>query len=122
MVVLRTAAPLILLSPAKTLNFEGALSTAIASAKPSSLLYPAEATELTAAAKSLTRAQLKSLMSLSDPLATLNHARFQDFEAQPTRKALGAFEGQAYKTLDAPSLNAEQVSYLQGSLRILCGL
>lgn len=122
MVVLRAATPLILLSPAKTLNFEGPLSAALASAASSPLLFPAQARTLTAALAELPKAKIKSLMGLSDSLAALNHARFQAFDAQPARKALGAFEGQAYKGLDAATLDAEQVVYLQSSLRILCGL
>ena len=61
-------------------------------------------------------------MGLSDNLASLNHGRFARFEAQPTRMAIGAFEGMAFKTLDAPSLTSNQLDYLQSHLRILCGL
>ena len=119
---LRPAAPLILLSPAKTLNFNTPLSPALAAAPASPLLYPEQATALVSSLSKQSKAQIKSLMGLSDSLAALNHARYADFEAQPERKALGAFEGQAYKTLDAPSLDAPALDYLQGSLRILCGL
>ena len=45
-----------------------------------------------------------------------------DFDAQPERVAIGAFEGAAYKGMDAKSLGADDLGYLQSSLRILCGL
>ena len=38
----------------------------------------------------LSKGEIKSLMSLSDALATLNHERFTGFKAQPARVALGA--------------------------------
>ena len=114
--------PLILLSPAKTLNFDAALSAAISSAAPTQPRLPKQTAELAGSLAKLSMPQVKSLMSLSDALATLNHERFSTFEAQPTRMAIGAFEGMAYKGLDAPSLAAEPLGYMQSHLRILCGL
>ena len=119
---IRMSGPLILLSPAKTLNFEGALSAALAAARPTQPRMGGQTRQLTAALSQLSRPQIKSLMGLSDNLATLNHGRFARFEAQPTRMAIGAFEGMAFKTLDAPSLTSNQLDYLQSHLRILCGL
>ena len=52
-------------------------------------------------------------MSLSASLASLNHARYADFTSQPTRIAAAAFEGPAYKGLDAASLESEQLNYNQ---------
>ena len=49
------------------------------------------------------------LMSLSAGLASLNHGRFADFPSQPTRIAAAAFEGPAYKGLDAASLDTAQL-------------
>ena len=43
-------------------------------------------------------------------------------DAQPERVAIGAFEGAAYKGMDAKTLGADDLGYLQSSLRILCGL
>ena len=101
--------PLILLSPAKSLNFDGVLSTALAAAAPTAPAFAQRADELVAAAASLSRAELKKLFGVSDALAVLNHERFKGFHAQSERIALGAFEGQAYKGLDAPSLTAAQI-------------
>jgi cytoplasmic iron level regulating protein YaaA (DUF328/UPF0246 family) len=114
--------PLILLSPAKTLNFESKLPAALASVTPAAPSMAGQANELVSACAALSKPQLKSLMSLSDSLAALNHGRFADFDAQPERVAIGAFEGAAYKGMDARSLDADDLGYLQSSLRILCGL
>jgi cytoplasmic iron level regulating protein YaaA (DUF328/UPF0246 family) len=122
MPALPRGAPLILLSPAKTLNFESALSPVLASASPTENAFLPQASRVVSAAAALSRAQLKSLMSLSDSLAELNHERFAQFDDQPESIALGAFEGAAYKGLDAPTLSVGDVEYLQGTLRILCGL
>lgn len=117
-----TAGPLILLSPAKTLDFAGKMSAALSAAAPTQPRMLDQSTTLSAALKKLGKAELKTLMSLSPALAELNHERYQTFETQPTRMAIGAFEGQAYKGLDARSLSSEQLAYCQSHLRILCGL
>jgi len=115
-------APLILLSPSKTLNFDSPLSSALVSAGVTENAYLPQASRLVGVLAKHSRAQIKQLMGLSDSLAELNHGRFVEFDAQPARVALGAFEGAAYKGLDAPTLSADAIEYLQGSLRILCGL
>ena len=117
-----TSGPLILLSPAKTLDFTGKLSTALAGMTPTQPRMLAEAGTLISALKKISKSELKSLMSLSPALTDLNHGRFQDFDAQPARMALGAFEGAAYKGLDAKSLSPKALDYCQSHLRILCGL
>ena len=114
--------PLILLSPAKTLNFDAAVSAAIGGAAPTQPRMLKQTSELAQALSKMGKPQIKSLMSLSDTLATLNHERFSKFDEQPTRMAIGAFEGMAYKGLDAPSLARTSLDYLQEHLRILCGL
>ena len=114
--------PLILLSPAKTLNFESSLSPALRAAQLATPRFAQKTGLLANTLAGLSQARLKSLMGISDSLAALNHARFQAFDDQPARSALGAFEGAAYKGLDAPTLSAESLQYCQRSLRILCGL
>ena len=114
--------PLILLSPATTLTFEAALSPSLAKAAATAPQYLSEAHALASSIGTLSKPELAKLMSLSAGLASLNHGRFADFTSQPTRIAAAAFEGPAYKGLDAASLDSAQLGYLQGSLRILCGL
>jgi cytoplasmic iron level regulating protein YaaA (DUF328/UPF0246 family) len=118
----KNVGPLILLSPAKSLNFEGPLSATFEKLSPTVAPLLSSVRPLTTALAKLSKAQVKSLMGLSDSLASLNHERYSNFEAQPVRMALAAFEGQAYKGLDAASLEPESLDYCQSHLRILCGL
>jgi cytoplasmic iron level regulating protein YaaA (DUF328/UPF0246 family) len=113
--------PLLLLSPAKTLNFESALTPFIAALSATEPRFLSRANDLSNLLAAMPKAQLKSLMSLSDSLAALNHARYSAFAEQEARIAIGAFEGAAYKGMDAPTLKADDLEYLCASLRILCG-
>ena len=70
----------------------------------------------------LSAGDLKALMGVSDPLAKLNQHRFATFAAQPQKQAVLAFDGQAYKGLDAKSLSEADLLFAQGHLRILSGL
>ena len=92
---------LILLSPAKNLNFDPAPG-APAPTKPALLK---DASELAAVAKKLSKAQIKRLMSISDKLAELNHERFQalraDGKSNGAKQAALAFNGDVYLGLDA---------------------
>ena len=113
--------PLLLLSPAKTLNFNAPLSPALRSVVPTEPCFLQRANELATLLGKMPQSKLKALMSLSDSLAALNHARYAAFEEQDARVALAAFEGAAYKGMDAPSLDVPDIEYIGKSLRILCG-
>jgi cytoplasmic iron level regulating protein YaaA (DUF328/UPF0246 family) len=111
---------LIVLSPAKALNFT-------APAKPTLMTTPemaADIAELSAAAKKLTVRQLKSLMDLSDNLATLNRERFQAFDPamEDGLQAAFAFNGDVYSGLKARELDKKSLAYAQDHVRILSGL
>lgn len=84
------------------------------------------AAELVKAARGLSVSDLKSLMSLSENLATLNRNRFQTYvdapEADLTRPAALAFAGDTYQGLEAGSLDADELAFAQDHLRILSGL
>ena len=113
---------LIVLSPAKTLDFERPVPEA-------SFSMPAlldEAESLVGILREKSPAELASLMKISDRLAVLNAARFETwsrpFTPQNARQAVFAFDGDVYDGLDAKSLGPEALNYLQGHLRILSGL
>jgi cytoplasmic iron level regulating protein YaaA (DUF328/UPF0246 family) len=84
------------------------------------------ASELVDAARGLSVADLKSMMSLSESLATLNRDRFQTYADAPaadvTRPAALAFAGDTYQGLEAASLDADEMAFAQDHLRILSGL
>ena len=113
---------LIVLSPAKSLDYETPVNSTIFTKAD----FLDEAAELIEIAKQLSPAQLSALMDISPGLAQLNADRFNAWKKKPTgkqlRQAIFAFNGDVYEGLDAYTLNAEQLSYLQTNLRILSGL
>lgn len=113
---------LLLLSPAKNLNFDPAPQAPKAT-KPKLLK---ETVELAKTTVKLSRADLKRLMGISDKLADLNYERFQAFEAKGggvgTKQAALAFNGDVYWGLDAKTMSADDLKFAQHHLRILSGL
>ncbi|MFN0023698.1 MAG: peroxide stress protein YaaA [Parvularculaceae bacterium] len=113
---------LILLSPAKNLNFDPATS-GLAATKPQFLK---EARELASIAGALPPAKLKKLMGISDKLATLNHERFVNFrgdgKSNGQKPAALAFNGEVYLGLAAKTMSAEDFAFAQAHVRILSGL
>lgn len=113
---------LILLSPAKNLNFDPA-PAAPAATKPRFL---EEAREIASVAKELTPSRLKKLMGVSDKLAALNCERFAAFrgdgKSNLQKPAALAFNGDVYLGLGAKTMNAEDFAFAQDHLRILSGL
>jgi cytoplasmic iron level regulating protein YaaA (DUF328/UPF0246 family) len=112
----------ILLSPAKSLDFETPLRTNYRT-EP---IFSKETAEIQKALKKKSVRDLEQLMSLSNALATLNFERNQHLEANPseeeTRPALFAFDGDVYKGLDALTLNGNQLESAKDRIRILSGL
>lgn len=112
----------IVLSPAKSLNFEKELPTALHT-EP---LFLKESREVHKVLKEKKPADLSDLMSISDKLADLNWKRNQvwktPFNASNARPAVYTFDGDVYIGLDAYSLHQKKIQVLQDSLRILSGL
>ena len=111
---------LIVLSPAKALNFSAPPERA-----PLSLPELREDTaELAEAARKLSARQIKRLMDLSDKLATLNRERFQAFDAgsEDGMQAAFAFNGDVYAGLKARELDRKALAWAQDHIRILSGL
>lgn len=113
---------LIVLSPAKRLDFESAPHIA-AHTQPRFL---SQARPLVELLKKMDTRELASLMSISDPLAALNAARFGQwkppFTTRNARQAVLAFAGDVYEGLDAPSLDESDLGWAQDHVRILSGL
>ncbi|MDP9108624.1 MAG: peroxide stress protein YaaA [Pseudomonadota bacterium] len=113
---------LIVLSPAKTLDYATPPTTELATV-PETLT---QAAQLIKTLKTLAAQEIGSLMKISDPLAQLNAQRYaawkKSVDATNAKQAVLAFAGDVYQGLDAPSLSATQLTYLQGHLRILSGL
>ena len=111
---------LILLSPAKQLNFAPARE-ALATTRPMLREHIKELAETT---RALSHADIKGLMKLSDDLADLNRERFQAFDpdAEEGKAAALAFAGDVYRGLDAAALSDADLQWAQNHLRILSGL
>lgn len=112
----------IVISPAKSLNFESQLPT-------KSFTEPQFLKEANTIQKTLKKKkpkQLMDLMSISEKLADLNWERNQVWETPFTpenaRPAIFAFDGEVYTGLDAYSLTPDKIEILQNKLRILSGL
>ncbi|BDM63662.1 UPF0246 protein [Shewanella sp. NFH-SH190041] len=113
---------LIVISPAKTLDYEHPAGTEQFSLP--TLLEQSQV--LIDVCRTMTPAQIASLMKVSDKIAGLNAARFAQWQAEFTpenaKQAIYAFRGDVYTGLDADSMEAVQLSYAQQHLRILSGL
>lgn len=113
---------LILLSPAKDLSTE-APPTTMGATQPLLLEHsPALVEKL----RGLSVRKLGTLMDISPKLAQLNHDRYQAWSTPfTTRNALPAaflFNGEAYRGLNARTLDADDLRFAQHHLRILSGL
>ncbi len=112
---------IILLSPAKSLQETPKLTQ-----KMTQIRFKKETETIVERLKSMSLDEIKSLMKLSDALASLNYGRYQAFGSKYTKKnaqAAGfAFNGAVYQGLDLASLSEEQVVFAQAHLRILSGL
>lgn len=111
---------LVVISPAKKLDW------AIRDVETTTPDFLDDAAQLVAAARGLSVSDLKSLMSLSENLATLNRDRFQTYAEAPnadlTRPAALAFAGDTYQGLEATTLDDDEMAFAQDHLRILSGL
>ncbi|MFP1723369.1 peroxide stress protein YaaA [Lonsdalea quercina] len=113
---------LITISPAKTLDYTSPLPTTRHS-QPELL---ERSSQLIERCKTLTPAEISSLMGISDKLAGLNAARFNDWQPHFTpdnaRQALLAFKGDVYTGLAAEDFSDRDFSFAQQHMRILSGL
>lgn len=113
---------LILLSPAKTLDFETPATTQ----QHSMPRFLEQSAELVDVLKQYAPEEIGDLMSISPKLAQLNAERFYQwrmpFDTNKAKAALLAFKGDVYLGLDAETLSEMQLSNAQRYLRILSGL
>ena len=113
---------LLVISPAKNLDFETPSVTQSAS-QPR---YLAQSEVLIEQLQALSVQDVASLMKLSDKLAGLNLSRFQSwsppFNAENSKQAILAFNGDVYTGLDSATLDKAGFDFAQKHLRILSGL
>ena len=111
----------IVVSPAKSLDFESELPTD----KFTQPVFLKEAEALNAVLAKKKPNALSKLMDISGNLAELNWERNQNFKVPFTkenaRPAIYAFSGDVYQGLDAYTIPEQQLQNLQGKIRILSG-
>lgn len=114
---------LTLISPAKSLD----LDTPWPSRKHSQPRALEESAALVERLRTLAASDLRALMGVSEEIATLNVARFAEWETPFTpataRQALAMFDGDVYRGMNARErFDARDLTEAQKSLRILSGL
>lgn len=112
----------IVVSPAKTLDFESKLPTT----RGTQPKFLEEAEMINSKLECKSKKAIGKLMDISDKLAELNYQRYKEFNTpftkQNARPAVYAFAGDVYTGLDAYTIPSEKIDLLQDSLRILSGM
>jgi cytoplasmic iron level regulating protein YaaA (DUF328/UPF0246 family) len=112
----------IVISPAKSLNFEKELPTST----HTEAAFLKESRQIHKVLKQKSPKDLSELMSISDKLADLNWQRNKDWKTPFTidnaRPAIYTFDGDVYTGLDAYTIPEAKIPVLQDKLRILSGL
>lgn len=112
----------IVISPAKSLDYESEVPTD----KATQPRFLDEAETLNNKLAEMSKDELRELMDISQDLADLNYERYQKFSTpfnkDNARPCIYAFNGSAYKELDAYSIDDAHIDTLQNSLRILSGM
>jgi len=112
----------ILLSPAKTLDYETKLPTS----RGTQPHFVEEAIQINAKLERQSKKDIQELMSISENLADLNYQRYKEFKddhnKSTARPAIYAFAGDVYSGFDAYSMNTDLLDVAQDSIRILSGL
>lgn len=113
---------LILISPAKTLDYQSPLATT----RYTQPMLLEHSQQLIGVARKLSAPQIKALMGISDKLADLNATRFHDwhpnFTPENARQAILAFKGDVYTGLQAETFSEADFDFAQKHLRMLSGL
>ncbi len=113
---------LMILSPAKTLDFESSLSTR----RRSNPACSQQAAEVIESLLKLSREEIAGRMKLKPELAEATCRQFTDWQQKPTtriaRPAALAYRGNAFVGLDAATFSEDDFAFAQDSLRILSGL
>jgi cytoplasmic iron level regulating protein YaaA (DUF328/UPF0246 family) len=116
---------LLLLSPAKTLDYDTPTPPELA-ALQTSPVFSRQAAELICVLRRCSPREVARLMDLSDALAQLNVARYATWSPRATARnskpAVLAFAGDVYDGLDAATLSAADLQWAQQQVAILSGL
>lgn len=113
---------LLLISPAKTLDFETPAPTIEFTQGD----FLKQSRQLISELRTLAPHDISQLMSISDKLGALNFDRFAQwktpFKPDNAKQALFAFQGDVYTGMQAETFSADDIQFAQQHLRILSGL
>lgn len=113
---------LIVISPAKTLDYETPSRTKTFTLPD----YLDDSAELIHRMREFSALDIAELMKVSSKIAELNFDRFEawnkNFTEKNAKQAVLAFKGDVYTGLDAESFSARDFKFAQSHLRILSGL
>ena len=113
---------LTVLSPAKTLDYESPSITD----QTSTPQFMDQSALLVDDARGLAPDDIRSLMGVSEAIASLNHERFMNWAPESTtanaKQAILAFKGDVYTGLEAETMSTNDLEFAQVHLRILSGL
>ena len=112
----------LLISPAKTLDMDGAIAVPKTTLSP----FMNESASLIKDLKKLRSTDIQDLMKVSSKIAELNANRFLEwnlpFSETNAKAAIHAFKGDVYTGLDAESISKDDMEFAQEHLSILSGL
>ncbi len=113
---------IIVLSPAKSLNFKDAGPAGLVSMPE----FGKEASTIATEMRKFSATDLGRLMKISPKLAYLNYDRFQKWSFSDqlpyAKQAILAYQGDAYRGLDANTFAEDDLIWAQDRLRILSGM
>lgn len=112
---------LILLSPAKTLDFSKSLFKRFTIPE-----FFDDAWILAKELKKLSEKDIVKLMNVSEKIAKINFDRFQDFEKKISldnaKQAIFAYKGDVYRPIPIEKYNEKDLDFMQNHVRIISGL
>lgn len=114
---------IILLSPAKTLDYE----TKIKGPSFSSPYFLSKSKNLIKTLKNKKPEEISNLMNISEKLALLNSDRYKSWkgsrkESASSKQAIFVFKGDVYQGLNIEEFKRKDLDYSQNHLRLLSGL
>ncbi len=113
---------LMIISPAKTLDFETPAKTRVATTPD----FLDQSQQLIDQLRQMSPTDVSDLMGISEKLGLLNYDRFLNwhtpFDATNAKQSVLAFKGDVYTGLDAESFTSDDFTFAQKHLRILSGL
>ena len=110
---------IILLTPSKTQNFVDPVPFVVTESEP---VFAGDTQKIVQKAQKMSIQGLQQLFGVSRAIAVQNMERFADFNIQPTKPALFAFDGDVYDGFESGTLVAKHTAYIEKNLYILSGL